>query len=308
MAVSRQQSNRKRKRNQANKFASVGDPTRLPAVCIEVWDQIVFISSPDQRTNEKKTLSRLISFRIGTGRFFSVHLVGKHDRERDEPAEGEEDNRRAWSGSLFSTKRVFPRKTMNELISGSMQRRYAHGWFLDIVQLSIRKRTAAIAAAEAASLNRPIRVRLTVPSPFNYRQQLKSPFAMGNSGKELSRIKVRETASTPTTNGKETIGPWTTWGARDLFPTADLEIRRKRGEKKKMNLSLVLSLLIPSLTGILKNGYISSDKEGIGRRQLLFFGIDSDGPWLVWDLQSRGPDFMLRNDNGRSARIRGREA
>ena len=45
-----------------------------------------------------------------------------------------------------------------------------------------------------------------------------------------------------------------------------------------MNLSLVLSLLIPSLTGILKNGYISSDKEGIGRRQLLFFGIDSDGP------------------------------
>ena len=233
MAVSRQQSNRKRKRNQANKFASVGDPTRLPAVCIEVWDQNVFISSPDQRTNEKKTLSRLISFRIGTGRFFSVHLVGKHDRERDEPAEGEEDNRRAWSGSLFSTKRVFPRKTMNELISGSMQRRYAHGWFLDIVQLSIRKRTAAIAAAEAASLNRPIRVRLTVPSPFNYRQQLKSPFAMGNSGKELSRIKVRETASTPTTNGKETIGPWTTWGARDLFPTADLEIRRKRGKKRR---------------------------------------------------------------------------
>ena len=97
-------------------------------------------------------------------------------------------------------------------------------------------------------------------------------------------------------------------GSTRPFSNSRSRNKKKKGGKKKMNLSLVLSLLIPSLTGILKNGYISSDKEGIGRRQLLFFGIDSDGPWLVWDLQSRGPDFMLRNDNGRSARIRGREA
>ena len=81
-----------------------------------------------------------------------------------------------------------------------------------------------------------------------------------------------------------------------------------RAKKEDESLPNPFSFDSPSLTGFLKHGYISSDKEGIGRRQLLFFGIDSDGPWLVRDLQSRGPDFMLRNDNGRSARIRGREA
>lgn len=61
---------------------------------------------------------------------------------------------------------------------------------------------------------------------------------------------------------------------------------------------------------VLKNSYVSSrmmgkkvKKEG-GKFFFFLFGIDLDGLWLVWDLQSRGPDFMLWNDNGRSGRIR----